>query len=228
MKNIILWIGIVYTLTAPVLLGINGYGASISWVAASCGAFIILVAKFESLTELSLGPLKARMKEKLQEASATIEQLRKVAAVTSEATLTDLMAGGFTGGMNLKKRLELHDKVIMSLEEIGATEEQLHKAESDWKKGIPIIYHRAIYRAVEQRKDPNRRNTNAPPNALNASDEIQRLLDFENWLAPTPYQVRDVLERHKINSPEVDELISDYEHFIKTNEIRNIDKFIKQ
>jgi len=226
--KLLFWIGIVFTLVVPILIGKFFSDHSISWVAALCGAFVVLMSKFEILQELSLGPLKAKMREQLREAAATIEQLRKIAAVTSEATLTDLMAGSFMGSMTLKKRLELNDKIIESLKEIGATEEQIKKVELDWRKGISIIYHRTIQHVVEQRKDPNQINPNAPEAAKKAGHEIQELLDFEKWAVPTPHQIKIVLERHKIKSPEVEEWVSDYDHFLKTNEIRNKERFVQQ
>jgi len=198
------------------------------WVAALCGAFVTFMSKIESLAELSLGPVKAKMKETIREATASIENLQKVATVTSKATLTDLMAGGFMGGMRLEKRLELHDEVIESLKEIGASQEQLAEAESDWKKGIAIVYHRAIRKAVEERKHPNRVNPEASEAQKNAGKEIKDLLDFENWAVPSPHQIKVILKKYNIDSTQVNKWIEDYDHFLKTNDIRNREEFIKQ
>lgn len=226
--SFIFWLGIFFTLSAPIVIGIYFDNPSISWVAALCGAFVTLMAKAESLAELSLGPVKAKMKEKLQEASATIEELRKIATATSEASLTELMSGSFMGGMNLQKRLELHDKVIKSLKEVGVTDTQIGEAEGDWRKGIAIIYHRAITKNIKQVADVNTINQNASENQKNAAEELQALLDFDNWAVPTPHQIKVVLKSHKIDSQEAENWLNDYEHFLKTNEIKNREQFVKQ
>lgn len=210
---------------APVVIGIYFNDQSTSWVAALCGAFVTFMAKIGDLAELSLGPVKAKMKEKIEEASATIDQLREVATINSEATLTDLMAGGFMGGMSLKKRLELHDSIIDALKGIGASDLQLSSAESDWRKGVCIIYQRAIRQAVEQRQEPNRINTNATEEQKKAGAEIHELQNFEKWETPSPSQIRNVLKKHNINSESADHWVNEYEHFLENNEIRNRTEF---
>ncbi|REG82156.1 hypothetical protein [Marinomonas pollencensis] len=219
--NLLFWSGIAFTLIAPVVIGIQFDDQSTSWVAALCGAFVTFMARIGDLAELSLGPVKARMKEQIEKAAATIDQLRQVATTTSEATLTDLMAGSFMGGMSLKKRLELHDNIIDALKGIGASEAQLELAEKDWKKGISIIYQRAIRNAVEERPDPNKINVNASDEQKKADKEINDLMNFERWECPSPSQIRSVLKKYQIESPSAEKWISDYEFFLETNVIRN-------
>lgn len=222
------WIGVIFILVVPVYIGIfHKAHPAIVWAAVLCGAFVIFISKIESIQELSLGPLRARMKEQIREADATIKQLREISAVSSEATLTNLMAGNFWGGMPFAKRLELHDKIVDSLKQIGASDAQIKRAESDWKKGVSIIYHNKIQEVVEQRKKPSQINSDAPEEAKKAGNEIKELLDFNNWAAPTPQQIKSTLRKYNINSPEAEAWIEDYEYFLKTGEIRNKEQFIK-
>ncbi len=223
--KILFWLGILFTLFAPVIIGIYFDDQSTSWVAALCGAFVTFMAKIGDLAELSLGPVKAKMKEKIEEASATIDQLREVATTNSEATLTDLMAGSFMGGMSLKKRLELHDSIIDALKGIGASELQISNAESDWRKGVCIIYQRAIRQAVEQRPEPSQINTNATEEQTKAGTEIHELQNFEKWETPSPSQIRNILKKYNIDSEAAEKWASDYEHFLENNEIRNREAF---
>lgn len=215
------WFGILLTAIAPVVIGIGFDNSSTSWVAALCGAFIAFMAKLENIAELSLGPVKAKMKEKIEEATATAESLRNIATVTSEGFLTDLMAGNFMGGISLEKRFELHDKLVEALKDIGASEEQIRAAESHWNKGVGIIYHRAVKKAVEERTDPSQVNPDAPVNKKEAGKEIQELLNFKQWEAPSPHTLRTVLKKHEVESSEAEAWIDDYEHFLETGEIRN-------
>lgn len=219
------WLGILFTLFAPVVIGIFFDDQSTSWVAALCGAFVTFMAKIGDLAELSLGPVKAKMKEKLEEASATIDQLREIATTNSEATLTDLMAGSFMGGMSLKKRLDLHDKIIDALKGIGASNLQISQAEHDWKKGVCIIYQRAIQQAVEERPEPHETNGNANEKQKKACAEIKELQNFDKWETPSPSQIKNILKKHNIVSENVDKWVNDYEHFIEHNEIRDREKF---
>jgi len=223
--KILFWLGIIFTLFAPLVIGIYFNDQSTSWEAALCGAFVTFIARIGDLAELSLGPVKAKMKEKIEEASATIEQLREVATTNSEATLTDLIAGSFMGGMSLKKKLSLHDNVVKALKGIGASEQQISVAESDWRKGICIIYQRAIRQAVEQREDPSIININATEEQKKAGAEINELQNFEKWETPTPSQIRKILKKYGIASESVETWVNDYEYFLEHNEIRNREKF---
>ena len=226
--NFIFWCSVIFTLVVPLVIGIGFKDPSTSWVAALCGAFVTFIAKFDALAELSLGPVKARMKEQIAEAAATLEQLREVATATSRATLTDLMAGGFMGSMSLKKRFELHDNIISSLKKIGAGAEQIEQAETEWKKGVSVIYHRAIKKCVELREEPSQVNIYAPEPNKKAGQEIQDLLEFESWSTPTPHQIKTVLKKYEISVTSADEWLNDYQHFLNTNEIRRKEGFIKQ
>ena len=44
--KLLFWIGIVFTLVVPILIGKFFSDHSISWVAALCGAFVVLMSKF--------------------------------------------------------------------------------------------------------------------------------------------------------------------------------------
>ena len=131
---VLFWVGVVLTIAAPLIIGIKYEDPSTSWVAALCGAFITFISKLDQISELSLGPVKAKMKEKIDEVDKVLKQLREAVTVTSHATLTDLMAGGMMGSMTLGKRLEIHENIILNLRAIGASEEQVAMAEKDWKK----------------------------------------------------------------------------------------------
>lgn len=220
------WAGVLFTAAAPIIIGLFFKDTSTSWVAALCGAFITLMAGLENIAEISLGPVKARMREKIAEAAATIEQLKKVALVMSEGFLTDLMTNNFMGGITLKKQFELHEKITSSLKDIGASSEQIYEAEKNWNKGISIIFHRSIKNAVEERHHPSTINSSATQEQQSAGRELQALLDFDNWQAPSVQQIQAVLDKNNIDLPAVNSLLNDYDHFLKTNEIRNKAEFL--
>ena len=228
MRTMIFWVGLLFTLIAPVFIGIYYENESTSWVAALCGAFITFMAKIDDLAELSLGPVKARMKEKIEEANATIEQLRDIAASTTGATLTDMMAGRFMGGMSFSKMLNIHDSLTESLHSIGIPPEKISEIENDWRKGISIIYYNAIQGAVERREKKGQINPNATDEEKATIGELKELLEFETWTVPAPGIIRKVLIRHNIENDIASLWIEDYEHFLNNNEIRRRDEFVKQ
>ena len=219
-KAFLFWGGVIFTLAAPIIIGHIFKNDSVAWVAALCGAFVTFMARIDDLAELSFGPLKAKMRDTINEANATIEQLRNIAASFAKTILTDLMAGGFADSMNLKSRLDLHDQIISDLNNIGVSETAVKDAKYMWSKGICIIYHRAIRRVLGQQDTLYRININAPTEVLEASRQFQNMLNFDKWQAPTPDEMEAFIESKGLMTEELSNWISDYRHFVETGEIR--------
>jgi hypothetical protein len=221
------WIGVILTIVAPLIIGIHYKDPSTSWVAALCGAFITFISKWEEISELSLGPVKAKMKEKIEEAEKVLRQLREAVTVNAHATLTDLGAGSMSGGMRTDRRLEIHKNIISNLKEIDCTDEQVARAERDWKKVMNIYYCGFITQLVEERTSPHLKNFNTSGSRKKAYNELKELEDFGKWKMPSPEQIRSVLSRHSVQDEAVDGWVDDYEHYLETNEVRRVDEFIK-
>jgi hypothetical protein len=181
------------------------------------------MAKFDDLSEFSLGPLKAKMKETIAAANATLDQLRAVATSMTTATLTDMMAGNFMAGMSLAARLDLHDALMNQLGELGVSEEERSRAAAQWRKGICVIYHRIIGNTIardgESSLDPERYNP--------LFRELNDMVDMTTWTAPTAARLRGFCETHNLFTTEVSGWIEDYQHFLDTGEIRRRSVFAK-
>jgi len=155
-----------------------------------------------------------------KDATSTVDQLRSIACTTAKATLTDLMAANFMGGTTLKTRLDLHDRIVDSLREIGISEDKIKEADEMWSKGIGIIYHRGIRNALEGRTHPNQVNVKASRELRKASDEFQKMLNFEQWEVPSPDEMESFIEEKGFINETVRDLISDYRYFLETGNIR--------
>jgi len=224
-KILLFWGGVIFTLAAPLFIGIFYKDTNTTWVAALCGAFVTFMARIDDITEISLGPVKAKMRETIKEAYVTIEELRNVAAISAKAILTDIMAGTFVGGMNLKTRLSLHDQIITSLKEIKASENAIKDAEEMWLKGIRIIYLNIIKASLEGRDKLSKSDIKTSPENLEASRELNKMLCFEKWQTPSPDEIESFIEGKVIMTEKLSEWISDYRHFMGTGLIRRREDF---
>lgn len=164
-----------------------------------------------------------------QKATETIDQLKFIARTNAKVTIADLMAAnfGFKDGLNLKTRLELHDRIISSLKQIGVSQNDIEDVDSMWHKGVGVIYFRGIRCALEGRTNSNIINKNASPELLRSSKEFQKLLNFENWEAPSPDEIESFIEAKGFMNDKVKELIEDYRYFLRTGDIRRRDVFEK-
>ncbi len=227
-RGVLFWFGAIFTIIAPIFIGTRFNDPSTSWVAALCGAFITFISKLDDIAELSLGPVRAKMRETIQEANATIEQVQKIASNISEPMLSTLMAGnfGFRDGLGLSHRLDLHDSLVKSIHEIGVSDKRISEMDKAWARGIGVIYYRAIAPLIDGREEPNIINSNATKEQNEAREGWDKLLDFDNWQAPTPDQMKSYIESIRIENTEIDEWIDDYRNYIETGEIRRRDIFV--
>lgn len=166
------------------------------------------------------------MRLAVEHVHATVDQLRLMAAASAESTLTTLMAENFFDGSTLATRLDLHDRLIQSLVEIGVPTNKIAAANDRWRKGVGVIYHRGIRHYLEGRTQMNHINSDASPAVLAASSEFQDLLKFENWDAPSALQMREFINDRGLMNSEVEKLLKDYAHFELTNEIQRRDVFV--
>lgn len=170
---------------------------------------------------------EAEMKKAVEDANATIEQLRNVATTSAKATLTSLMADNFFDGTTLKNRLELHDQLISNLKDIGVSKHQIEEADEMWKRGVGVIYHRGLRNKLEGRKHPNQLNIKAGEKVIEASQEFLKLLKFDEWKSPSSKEIEEFIENKGLMNQELKDLIGDYKHFESTGTIRRKELFIE-
>jgi hypothetical protein len=175
---------------------------------------------------ISIVQLFLATKERI-DASEIVDQLQSISLATAKATITDLMAANFFAGTTLKTRLDLHDQIIANLKKIGVPENKIKDAEEMWKKGVGIIYHRGIRDALEGRTEPSTVNMKASPELRKASEEFQKMLDFEQWKVPSPDEMESFIKEKGFMNNAVKELIIDYRYFLETGNIQRRSVFEK-
>jgi hypothetical protein len=217
----VFWAAVLYAGIAPQVISFYGGSAGASWLATWCGPFVAFMAKFDDLAEFSLGPLRAKMRKTIDEANATLGQLREVATSMVTATLTDVMAGDFLGGMTRAKRLELHDKLMDQLQALGVSDEQRERADADWHKGICTIYCRIISNTATKHAKSFMKI--AKYNKI--SNEFNTMIKWATWDAAIPAQLKALCQTHDLLTSEVSQWLEDYQNYLETGEIRRKDEF---
>ncbi|MGV8865225.1 MAG: hypothetical protein ACOH2T_29315 [Pseudomonas sp.] len=226
MKMFLFWSGVLIAVFAPVPLAIWLGSAKFGVLCFVSGTLAVLFSKIETLEELSVGPLKAKLRKAIDEANATVEQLRTLGSELSDATLSLLMATEFMNGMDVKAKFALHRKIIECLTNLGASDEQIQNAQGNWLKGVSVMYLRLIRQHVEGRESFTQRNLDVGADELAASSEIFAMSNFDIWHVPTPSEMRETLRKHSISNVVASEWISDYETFLKTSTIPRVDLFL--
>lgn len=238
MKKFLFWLGVGITVLAPLAIGLFGVKSglvlpdaaeSMPWLALLIGVFITLISRMDDIVELSLGPLKARMTEKIKEADAVVVQLQRIAAALAEVTLTDLMASNFMGGLPLKEKVDFRDRLVASLKTLGLSNSEIDDVEAMWRQGIGIIYHRAIGNAAAERTHPSKLGTKELSDEVinEAFQQFNKLIDIKSsWQSPLPAKYEEFLKEHNLLNDAAQAWIDDYRHYIEYGEIRRRDLFV--
>ncbi|HVY87805.1 MAG TPA: hypothetical protein VG942_03005 [Hyphomonadaceae bacterium] len=208
--------GLFLLFAAPLVAFWWTHDQGVSWLAFVVALSFTVLTNIDDLAEFSVGPLKAKMRESIVEATATATQLRQLGITVGRALLADMMAGSFIGGMTTARRLSFHDELMSAIDALNPSPEQRDQVELEWRKGIHWIYLRAIRKVIQFPSGEVERRWNA-------------LGDFETWAAPTPRRIERFLSEEKMEAtPEARAWIDDYRHFSETGEIRRRDTFAEQ
>lgn len=225
--NWLFWIAVVFILVVPSAIGVLLDNMKVASLALVSGGLVLIISIADRVSEISLGPLRAKLKETIAEAHATVEEVRATAIVIARASLGQLIADSFIGRMTSEQRFRLHDEVIHNLDHLGVSDEQINEAKEIWNKGIRVIYVRAIGYAVYGKESPS-----APASPTDRQvalgREIKQLRDFRSdWNAASASTLRDLIEERGQMTPLVRKWLDDYQHFEATGEIRDKDQFLR-
>lgn len=227
MKTALFWIGVVLTVVVPAPLAIYLGSADISGIFFASGFVAVLFSKIELLEELSVGPLKAKLRATLNEAAATVEQLRSIGVELSSAVLSMMIGSEVASDVGLKAKIDLHKRIVKCLSELGVSQEQQEAAQSDWRIGISWLYIRLMRSIVEGRELFDRPNRNASEAQQAASAELLDMAPLGSTQMPPPVKVREVFARHSIKNAELNLWVDDYEKFYNTLTIPRVEEFLK-
>lgn len=227
MRQRLFWISVLFTLLVPSTIGLYFDNIKVALVALVSGGLVLVISIADQVSEISLGPLRAKLRETIAEAHATIEQLRATAVVIARASLGQLIADSFIGRMTGAQRFRLHDELITNLYHLGVSDEQVNEAKAIWNKGIRVIYVRAIGYAISGKSSPSD-PTNPTPDQENLSREIKNLRSFgDDWSAVSSTMLRELIEERSQMTPLVKKWLDDYQHFEETGDIRDKDQFLR-
>ncbi len=179
----------------------------------------IFVGRFESFVEVTFGPLKAKMKQTIAEANATLDQLKEIAAMSASAMLTDAMGSNFWDGMTVSRMLSIYDSIIRSLRKIEVSETQMQEVTKEWNKGVALLYQRGLHeKALLELPQDKAQNFISQWTARN---------DIPEWQAITPNQIEALFAEFQVTPSEgMKTALGHYRHFLQTGEIRNREEFV--
>jgi len=223
MNKFLFYAGALIVVFLPVPVAILTGSAANGGLCFLSGTLSVFFSRLDSLEEFSLGPLKAKLRRAIDEANATVEQLRDLGCQLSDAILSQLVSSEMLGVHDSKDKHVLKGRIISCLTDLGVSSTQKEQAQRGWKRGISVLYVRRIESSIF---DDGVINENKKDGELEALDEIHSHSNMFLWDVPNSDIIRAILVKHSVSKPLLNKLLDDYQRFLETSEVQSIDRLM--
>ncbi len=124
--KILFWVAAMTAFIGPTLGILLGYTQA-GWASLVSSLVLMFATRFETVEELPFGPLKAKLREKIEEVENFIVPLNEMALTLSEISLTQLMGGDRWDGIGLKEKFKAREKIDALLDNLNIEDDDRSK-----------------------------------------------------------------------------------------------------
>lgn len=168
-------------------------------------AFLLFVANLDRIAEFkaSGSGIEAKTRDVLQRAEHTLSELQSLAKIVSEANLSLVKRSGRLGGFDDDEEERIRSEVMGVLEDLKLTESERDMVLRDWHRLTEFDY--ALYILGHTRV----------PEGFD--EEMRKEWKALRGMSPiaTPEQLREFLTNWGLLTPEREEQVRDYEHYLR-------------
>lgn len=186
----------------------NNAGAMI--VAACCGLAALMVY-LPQVHSVAFGPLKAEMQAKIDEASATISQLRSLASDLARVTVLGVIEQGGLGGPRYETLYAIRQNLERQLVALRTRSDDVEDILKPLNPRIAIAFEIAIEDAALNGRE------NTP-----VWKPLYECLS-SNRQEPSVAKIQACLTNSSVSSPEVERTLQDFAEFQRTGHIGRLD-----
>ncbi len=192
------------TILPPIFSLINE--TEVAFFCVVAGIIAMLASRFEDVAVLAFGPLKAELREKIDEADKTLEATKQIAGTTAKAALDLIQNSGRLGGLSDKHRDEIYKSYGEILDDLKIDRVPI---EEFWHASVEYDYG---FMALGRNQVPQGAT----------KEEILRWEGMNEAIEDraTPEDIRSFLNDTGYMTPEREELIVDLEYYLEHHEHR--------
>jgi len=199
----------------PTSLVLLGQSLSLAALTLVCLVLAFLFTRFEAVEEIAIGPLRAKLQRRIDEAEVILSKLRDVAATMSEIALSTMVRSRYISGFSFEESDKIRTQIIGLLDDLGVDAERMRQVQFELTKDLSRDYVHAILGGHE-----------VPAGA--STEQIEEWKAMRRvWPLPTVEELKGFLSRVGALDDERRLLIEDYEQFIKTDTHRRLDVFLE-
>lgn len=213
-KLILFFISFFYTLGATFFFGIIQRPTEMGLVLLS-GALCMAFANIDKMAKFKGAGFEAEMKNAIDKAYATIEEVQQIGCKSAAAVLEVTAAfGRYGGGTTTLRRLQIRDNLVTSLKRLGVNNEDIREAQKGFDRWLAFDHGLKICEATKgnwpKTKEGKRFHMYTDDYAITAN-EFQKFVDDNNLV-----------------SKEVNEAIEDLRYFESNKKLRRPEQWARK
>ena len=201
---------LVLLIALPFMLALKKNAAGAGVVAGACGLAAILVF-IPQVQSLSFGLLRAEMRQRIDEADATLAQLRNFAADLARVSVMSVEEQGTVGGPSFMTFYKIQADLRRQLQ-------ALQVSDTETKEILSPLNPRILFAFREEIQDIALRGRERTSNQDNLI-ECTSMASSESAVE----KLRDCLKAASISSPELDELLNEMAEYQRTGHVARWD-----
>lgn len=203
-------IGLLLVFAGPLLL-LFEKDSHAGWAAMFAGLIFMAASRFEDIQEIALASFRMKLFERrVVEVESSVRDIRRLAKENSRLALASIQFSGRMGGFTDDFKSQVLVDTRRLLNDLNVTPEEIAEVESLWHETVEFDY--SLW-ATGLRRVPADLPNNLKPrwDALRKGGVAKRA---------TPEQIRSFLLDADMLTPERDEILEDYAHYVSTRQHR--------
>lgn len=206
-------VGLLWVIAGPPLLFFVK-DSTAGWAAIIAGLIFMAASRFEDIQEIALASFKMRLFERrVDEVEGSVQDIRRLAKESSRLALASIQFSGRLGGFTDDFKSQVLADTRRLLTDLNVTPEEIAEVESLWHAAIEFDY--ALWAM----------GLNTHPGDIPApfSERFSQLRGGGVENRATPKDIRNFFLEADILTPERDEILEDYQHYVLTRQHRRED-----
>lgn len=194
----------VVSLFAGMVAALYGFPWILFVGAIACGGFLV-VANLDriSLFKASRSGVEAHTREVIERAESAVKEVQLLAAHVAQLSLSLIKRTGRWGGYTDEEQDAQQQSIIGVLQKLDVPKDSIESALTDWHRIVGFDYAIAILGG-----------NHIPEDAPEVMDEWNALRSGGIARYAAPDVLRAFLAKHAFMTPEIDDYVRDYEHYI--------------
>ncbi|MGH1399395.1 MAG: hypothetical protein ACRBCT_09295 [Alphaproteobacteria bacterium] len=210
-------IGIIYVVSAPGLFFIIETAKEPAIFLLISGTLLAVLSRFDDVRELGLFGLKTKIEKAVDEAYATLDQVKEFAKIFAVSSLSNTARSGWWGGIPEDQTRELLKSTQDTLRKLGCSEQEIEEISQDFHD-CQLTEYRVTLLGGGASQVPKTTDDTCQEawSALRKRPETPPVL---------PQELSDFFEKYNFMTEEHSRRLDGYTYYFENKEFQDFDDF---